>query len=356
MNLIDHLKDKAIRDKNITAAEALELFIEGTASPYRLLAAASEIREHFKGREIILCGITNAKSGRCSEDCTFCAQSSHYATDVPSYPLKTAKEMITEAAQAKKDGAEFFGIVTSGKQVKSRKEWSEIFKTVKGMNQIGIRPCASVGMLDTDKAAELKAAGLCRYHHNLETSRSYFSSICTTHDYEEDVETIRRAKAAGLSVCAGALFGMGEAITHRIELAATLRELDVDSVPINLLHPIKGTPLDHMQLLPPMEVLMTVAAYRFLLPDKDIKLCGGKEKTLRQLLPLGIIAGANSLMTGNYLTTTGRVSRLDHEMIADLGLISTREFDPCRCKTEGHDTCGAEKSAGKKPARTRRPA
>jgi biotin synthase len=162
------------------------------------------------------------------------------------------------------------------------------------------------------------------------------------------LETIRAAKAAGLSVCAGAIFGMGEAITHRIELAVMLRNLGVDSVPINLLNPIKGTPLDHMQLLPPMEILMTIAVYRFMLSDKDIKLCGGKEKSLRQLLPLGIIAGANSLMTGGYLTTAGRDSKLDHEMIADLGLMPTQEFDPCRCGMEGKHGCSALSTAKRK--------
>ena len=348
MDFIDKLKEKAIKKKNINASEALDLFVEGTGSPYRVMAAASEIREHFKGKEIILCGITNAKSGNCSEDCKFCAQSSHYSTDISSYPLKTAKQMIAEAVLAQKNGAEFFGIVTSGRRVQTKKEWTEIFKAVKGINQIGIRPCASLGIINADQTRELKAAGLFRYHHNLETSRSYYRNICTTHEYEKNLETIRAAKAAGLSVCAGALFGMGEAITHRIELAVMLRNLGVDSVPINLLNPIKGTPLDHMQLLPPMEILMTIAVYRFMLTDKDIKLCGGKEKSLRQLLPLGIIAGANSLMTGNYLTTAGRDSKLDHEMISDLGLMPTWEFDPCHCEREGKHGCSALSTAKRK--------
>ncbi len=351
MDLIDNLKNRAIKGKGISAAEALELFIEGSGVPYRVLAAASEIREHFKGKHIILCGITNAKSGRCSEDCKFCAQSSHYSTDVPSYPLKPAGQIIAEAGQAKKDGAEFFGIVTSGKRVKAKKEWAEIFKAVRGINKIGIHPCASLGIIDSAKARELKDAGLYRYHHNLETARSYFKNICTTHDYEDNVETISVAKAAGLSVCAGALFGMGESVTPRIELAATRRTLNVDSIPINILNPIKGTPLDHLHPLPPMEILMTIAVFRFMLPDKDIKLCGGKEKNLRQLLPLGIIAGANSLMTGNYLTTTGRDSKLDHEMIADLGLIPTQGIDLCQCGTEGKNACMAGGTARRKPAR-----
>ncbi|MBP7765525.1 MAG: biotin synthase BioB [Deltaproteobacteria bacterium] len=350
--MIERLKNKAIRKKGIGPSEALELFIEGTHSPYRVLAAASEIREHFKGKAIILCGIANAKSGKCSEDCAFCAQSSRHAAEVPIYPLKSAREIVAAALSARRDGAEFFSIVTSGRRIASQKEWKEIFKAVDGMNRIGIRPCASLGMIDTIRARELKNAGLFRYHHNLETARSFFKNICTTHDYEENLATVRAAKEAGLSVCSGALFGMGEGITHRIELAATLAGLGVDSVPVNLLHPIKGTPLAHMPLLPPLEVLMTLAVYRFMLPDKDIKLCGGKEKTLRQLLPLGIIAGANSLMTGNYLTTTGRDSRLDHEMIADLGLIPTRELDICRCGREGENGCPAAAAAKGKAPRT----
>ena len=207
-------------------------------------------------------------------------------------------------------------------------------------------------MLDETRARELKDAGLFRYHHNLETSRSYFKNICTTHDYAENIATLRVAQNAGLSVCAGALFGMGEGVTHRIELAATLRDLGVDSIPLNILTPIKGTPLDHLHPLPPLEILMTVAVFRFMLPCRDIKLCGGKEKNLRQLLPLSIVAGANSLMTGNYLTTTGRESFLDHEMIADLGLIPTREFDPCKCGMEGGSGCSSGKAVRRK--RTKR--
>ncbi|MDQ5987122.1 MAG: Biotin synthase [Syntrophus sp. SKADARSKE-3] len=332
MDIIEKYQKKAIKAKGLTATEALDLFIEGSGRPFRVLAAASEIREHFKGREIILCGIVNAKSGKCSENCAFCAQSSHYETDISAYPLKSAAQIVEEADEAGRGGAEMFGIVTSGKGIKSKKEWAEIFKAIEGINGLGMKACASLGMLDAEKAGALKAAGLFRYHHNLETARSYFSNICSTHDYEEDIETIRAAKAAGLTVCAGGLIGLGEGITHRIEMAETIRELGVESVPLNILNPIKGTPLARAIPLPPLEILMTVAMFRFMLPDRDIKLCGGKEKNLRQLLPLSIIAGANSLMTGNYLTTTGRNSALDQEMIADLGLRATREARPlCSC-------------------------
>jgi len=340
MNLIDKTKNEIIKKmKSVSSAEALELFIEAADHPWMILAAASEIREHFKGKEIILCGITNAKSGKCSEDCKFCAQSSHYKTNVPSYPLKKAKQIVAEAKEAAKNGAEFFGIVASGKRINGKKEWEEILKAIEGLRGIGISPCASLGIIDMKKANELKSAGLFRYHHNLETARSFFKNICTTHDFEDDIETIRAAKSAGLSVCAGALIGMGESISHRIELAETLRELNVDSIPLNILNPIKGTPLSHMKALPPMEILMTIAIFRFMLPAKDIKLCGGKEKNLRQLLPLGILSGANSLMTGNYLTTAGRDSSMDHEMILDLGLNPTRIQTKCKCDAGGIKSC-----------------
>ncbi len=348
MDIIDKLKNEALTNNGLTAADALELFIEGTGNPFRIMAAATEIREHWKGREIILCGIVNAKAGLCPEDCAFCAQSSFYATGAPSYPLQKAAQIIAEATEAARRGVELFGIVTSGKMIKAKKEWSEIFKAIEGIEKTGIKPCASLGIIDAQRAKDLKAAGLYRYHHNLETSRSFFPNICTTHAYEEDVATIQKAKAAGLSVCSGGVIGLGEGITHRIELIETLRQLNVDSIPINILNPIKGTPLARMEPLPPMEILMTIAVFRFMLPDRDIKLGGGKEKNLRQLLPLAIVAGANSLMTGNYLTTDGRDSTLDHEMINDLGLRATREANTrCTCSTKAGQDCGRKKGAKK---------
>ncbi len=320
MGLIETLKEKALQKEAIMANDALRLYEEGRKAPFHLFAAASDIREHFKGKAVSLCGIVNAKSGRCAENCRFCAQSAHYKTDASVYPLLTAEQMIAASKDAAESGAHFFGIVTSGKRISGDTEWMTLFEAIHGIHGAGIKPCASLGIIDKTEAEALKEAGLVRYHHNLETSRSFFSNICTTHDYEEDVETVRIAKAAGLAVCCGGLIGLGENIGHRIELAITLRELDVESVPLNILNPIAGTPMAANAPLTPMEILATVAIFRFLLPDRDIKLCGGKEKNLRQLLPLGIIAGSNSLMTGNYLTTLGRNIALDLEMIQDLGL------------------------------------
>lgn len=320
MDQLNRLKQKAMNNKSLSFSEALEVYESGRKNLYGLLAAASEIREHFKGRRISLCAIINAKSGLCPENCRFCAQSAHYSTDAATYPLVSADEMVERAREAKRDGAHLFGIVTSGTAIGDGDEWDAICWAVRSIGRLEIKPCASIGMLDGERARLLKESGLFRYHHNLETARSFFDNICTTHDYEEDMETVRAAKGAGLSVCSGGIIGLGEGIEHRIELALTLRELDVDSIPVNILNPIEGTPLVGVPALEPAEILASLAVFRFLLPDKDIKLCGGKERNLRQLLPLGIVAGCNSLMTGNYLTTTGRSTELDLEMIRDLGL------------------------------------
>jgi len=322
---IESLKERAIARRDLGEEEVLKIYELGKEHPFALLSSASEIREHFKGKSIGLCAIINAKSGRCPENCGFCAQSAHHATDAPIYPLLAASEITAGARRAKEEGAHMFGIVTSGTEIASGKEWSEILSAVAGIEKLGIKPCASLGMLNAVRARELKEAGLYRYHHNLETSRSFFPNICSTHDYEEDIGTVRVAREAGLSVCSGGIIGLGEQMEHRIEMALTLKELGVESIPINILNPIPGTPLADTPALPPLEILMTVALFRFMLPDKEIKLCGGKERNLRQLLPLAILAGCNSFMTGNYLTTTGRDTRLDLEMISDLGLVAASD-------------------------------
>lgn len=314
------LTEKAILEKGISEEEALSLYGVAKEHPFIVFSYASEIREHFKGKKVNLCSIVNAKSGICPENCRFCAQSAHYHTDAPVYPLMSAREIIDKARAAREWGAHFFSIVTSGTSIASENEWNQIYDAIEGIHQLGMKPCGSLGILGDKEALALKKAGLFRYHHNLETSRSFFPNICSTHTYEEDIETNRAAKRAGLSVCCGGIIGLGETMEHRIELAMTLRDLDVDSVPINILNPIPGTPFEDNPPLAPMEILMTIAIFRFILPDKDIKLCGGKEKNLRQLLPMGIVAGCNSLMTGDYLTTSGRSSNHDIEMVRDLGL------------------------------------
>ncbi len=193
-SVTETLKSRVLEGGKIGDKEAMTLYEEGMKKPFYLIAAASEIREHFKGKKINLCGIVNAKSGRCAENCKFCAQSAHYKTSAPSYPLLSAEEIVCQAKVAKENGAHMFGIVTSGTKISSEKEWEEIVRAVKGIKELGILPCASLGIIDRDKAKELKKSGLFRYHHNLETSRSFFPNICTTHSYEEDVNTIVAAK------------------------------------------------------------------------------------------------------------------------------------------------------------------
>ncbi|HOS60303.1 MAG TPA: biotin synthase BioB, partial [Syntrophorhabdaceae bacterium] len=282
------ITEKTIREKTVNLKEALELYDLGKSKPFLLMAYASEVRDYFKGKNISLCSIVNAKSGLCPQNCKFCAQSAHYVTRAEVYPLMTKENILERAKEAKESGVGMFSIVTSGTRIEGEDEWKEIEEAIVGMVALGIKPCASIGMLDSERAKRLKDVGLFRYHHNLETARSNFDNICSTHDYDDDIETVKNAKNAGLSVCSGGIIGLGETMEKRIEIAFTLKELDVDSVPINILNPIEGTPLNSAEPLSPLEILITIALYRFILPDKDIKLCGGKEKNLGQLLPFAI--------------------------------------------------------------------
>lgn len=334
MDFIEKLKEKAIKKKNISASEALELFVEGTGNPYRVLAAASAIREHFKGKDIILCGMTHWISAKYTQGCTSCTSFHSNPDNFSAKKLKTARQILAEAVQAKKNGAEFFSIIAGSEGLKTKKELTSIYQIISGINKTGLKPCLAAGVIDANQATQLKAAGLSRYCHSLKI------------DCKEDPALIDALKAAGLSVCAGVSFGIGENFTQRLQVAEVLRKLGVDAVSINIIDPGNENKRDRGQTLSPMEILMTIAVFRFMLPDKDIKLCGRMKNNLRQLLPLGIIAGANSLMTGDDLATTGRDSKLDHEMIADLGLIPTREIDLCKCGTKGKHGC-ASSSASK---------
>ncbi len=316
----DTLK-KAFADKwQPTVEEALDLYELPEEDFLDLLSAAHRVRLKHKGTKVNLCSIVNAKSGRCSEDCKFCAQSSHYPTTISAYPLLPEESIVAAARKAHQDGAGEFGIVTSGKGVKNREELATIKRAISRIKEEAIIPCASLGILGADILAELKGSGLRKYHHNLETSRNFFPRICSTHDYQEDVNTVKIAKDMGFYVCCGGIFGLGESRQDRIELALTLAELNVDSVPMNFLNPIMSTPLENISRLAPREILKTVAIYRLILKDKDIIICGGRMVNLRETHPLLLLAGANGLMTGNYLTTQGRNPEDDRQLIIDLGL------------------------------------
>ncbi|KPJ58311.1 MAG: biotin synthase [Deltaproteobacteria bacterium DG_8] len=291
-----------------------------------LLAHATMLRNHFKGTRIDLCAVVNAKSGRCPEDCIFCAQSAYYKTDIQTYPLLDTNEIIKVAKVAKDNGVNRFGIVTSGKGITSTKELDKICESIREISQTSdLIPCASLGILSSEQSRCLRDAGLKRYHHNLETAESHFPEVCSTHSFDERIRTVVMAKKEGFEICSGGIFGLGETIEQRIELAFTLRDLDVDSVPLNFLNPIAGTPTEKNPLLPPLEILKTIALFRFILPEKDVRVCGGREISLRTLQPLMYLAGANGTMVGNYLTTSGRDPRIDLQEIMDLGFTTAAE-------------------------------
>lgn len=286
-----------------------------------LLSCAHAIRTARFSNKVGLCAIINAKSGTCSEDCAFCAQSGHHGADSPEYPLLSAKEITTAGAAAQAHGVTRFGVVASGKLV-GEDDLAGFTQAVRELAAMGIAPDLSPGILDVAQLKALKAAGLAGYHHNLETSASFFPKMCTTHAYEDDVRAVQAGLKAGLYVCSGGIFGIGESWDDRVELALLLRDLGVQSVPMNFLHPIPGTPLENRDILKPGEALKIVALYRFLLPDRALRICGGRltvfgQKRKNELLQ----SGANGLMVGDYLTTKGGDTASDLNEIATAGLV-----------------------------------
>ncbi|MGQ9569925.1 MAG: biotin synthase BioB [Thermodesulfovibrionales bacterium] len=317
--MIRHLEEKVLTNNYISKEEALAITKISGTELFELFASANKIREHFFGNTVNLCSIVNAKSGACTEDCTFCAQSSISEAKIEIYPLLDKKEVIKRAKEAKNSGAIRFSIVTSGKRI-SEIDLLKIQEMIADIKEIGLLPCASLGMLGERELSELKIAGLDRYHHNLETSENFFQRICSTHGYADKLKTIIAVKNSGLSLCSGGIFGLGETWQDRIDMAFYLRELDVDSVPINFLIPIKGTPLWDREPLHPFEALKIISLYRYILPEKEIRICGGRKQILGEFNSMVFLAGADSLIIGNYLTTSGRDYEDDFRLIRTYGL------------------------------------
>lgn len=321
--IISHLIKREVEDLNIEdiidKEYALALAKLKGENVFTLFALSNHIRIKYRGNKIDLCSIVNAKSGACPEDCFFCAQSVYSKADIKIYPLLNKNKIIEAALYAKEKGVKRFCIVTSGRKA-AGKEIKQICNFISEISNIGMLPCATLGMLSISELKDLKDAGLYRYHHNLETSEAFFSEICTTHTYREKIRTIEQAKSLGLSICSGGIFGLGESWEDRINMAFALKELKVDSVPINFLSPIKGTPLGNNEPLNPLEALKIIAIYRTILPQCEIRICGGRVTTLQDLNAYIFMAGADGLLTGNYLTTHGRNPEDDLQMIKDLGL------------------------------------
>jgi len=310
---------KAIEGDEVPARHFPILFRLSGSDLYDLFYWANKIRQTFKGNKISLCAIFAAKLGACPEDCKFCAQSAYYQTHLRPHPLVSPEEMVKAASRAP-EAASSFGIVTSGNCLNK----SELVLVGAAIERIAqgdkLNFCASLGRLRPDEAFFLKEKGLIRYNHNLETSRRYFPQICSTHTYEERLATIKAVKQAGLELCSGGIFGLGESVADRCEMALALRELDVDSIPLNFLHPTPRTPLADARPLPPLEILRIIAAFRFIFPGKDIKVAGGREVNLRGLQSWMYYAGASGAIIGDYLTTEGLEPAEDLRLLADLGL------------------------------------
>jgi biotin synthase len=298
-----------------------EIFRLGWGELWPYLGEATRLRERHFGRRVSFCVIINAKSGACSEDCAFCSQAGRATSGVPHYPLLPREQLVAAAENAAAAGAARFSIVTSGRGITSPREQEAVLAAVAAIREVvPLKVCASLGIVEQGFLRELKAAGLWRFHHNLETAASFFPSICTTHTYAERVATIEAAREAGLSVCAGGILGLGESVAQRWELAQALAALPVDAIPLNFLHPLAGTALAARPKLTPLMALKAIVAFRLLFPERSLIICGGRQETMRSLSPLIFAAGADAVMTGDYLTTRGRLPEDDRQTLTDLGL------------------------------------
>ncbi len=295
------LADKIIDGYEITKEEALELY---DAPLEELKESASKITSHFFKEAIELCCISNGKCGKCSENCKFCSQSRYYNTEIQQSVLKSVDEFFKEAQANDRRGVHRFSIVTAGVRL-SKAELKTIAQAYKKItSELKISCCGSLGLLDYDDFVMLKEAGLKRYHNNLETSPNFFKEICTTHTMKQKEDTIALAKKAGLEICSGCILGMGESVEDRVDIALELRKLQVDSTPINILNPIKGTPLENRPTVHPDEVRRTIALFRHVLPKTVLRLAGGRliiQKYFTDLYKYGI----NAEITGDMLTTAG---------------------------------------------------
>src|SRR3989338_3190864 len=319
--VLNEITNDVLSGKGITLEQANKLKEVNEGDVYSLFSAAYKIRRKFRVKKVELCAITNARSGACAEDCAFCAQSSWNKTKVKVYPLLEEKEIFKRAQAAQDTGAGYFCIVTSGRRVGEKKDFSRICRAIaKIRSRLKLNVDASLGELTLEQAKSLKQAGLFRYNHNLETAQSLYPEVCTTHTYSDRIRTIENVRQAGLELCCGGIFGMGESWAQRLELAFALRKFNPECIPVNFLNPVSGTRLGRKKPLSPLEFLKIAAILRFIFPRQEIKICGGRETNLRSLQPLMLLPGADSIIIGDYLTTKGNSPQDDLKMIQDLGL------------------------------------
>lgn len=320
MDEIRSLKEKILAGGEIEVAEAMRLAHAEGARLTSLLDAAAEITAALHTRKFDSCSIINARSGRCPEDCKWCAQSAHYHTKTSCHGLVDRDTCIDLALYNQSQGVGRFSMVTSGRRLAGE----EFDRALSYMHELSgehsVRLCASMGLLDEDQLRRLREAGVTRYHCNLETAPSHFGSLCSTHTIDQKMETLRLAREAGLEVCSGGIIGMGETMEQRVELALKLREVHPVSIPINILHPIPGTPLENAEPLTPAEVLHTVAIMRMVHPRAVLRFAGGRESLSQQTQREAVRIGVNGAIIGDLLTTIGSRIAEDKQMVADCGM------------------------------------
>ncbi|MGB6065933.1 MAG: biotin synthase BioB [Desulfomonilaceae bacterium] len=319
LNLINSVEQRILAGHKIMRSEAELLLSTPDQFLLRLLAIADRIRINFRGQQFDSCSLINARSGRCGEDCSFCAQSAHHATECETYGLRSTDEILAAARAAQEMGAARFCTVTSGGAL-SDTEFDALLESLDQVrSEVDIALDASLGFLDEKRASRLEDAGVTRYNHNLETSNDYYPTICTTHTFDQRVATVRTVLSKGLSACSGGIIGMGETPVQRLDLAFTLLELGVDCIPINILIPRPGTPLQDAERLEPLEILKTIAIFRLILPTATIKIAGGREGNLGDFQAMALRSGANGMIIGGYLTTGGRAVEDDLSMLRQAG-------------------------------------
>lgn len=318
VNKWESYADKALQGELLTKEEALELLTAPDEELLSILQAAYRVRHTYYGNKVKLNMIINAKSGLCPEDCSYCSQSIVSNAPVEKYTLLDKETLIAGAREAMARKAGTYCIVTSGRGA-TDKEIEQVVEAVREIKQeMPLKICACLGIISEEKAEKLKEAGVDRYNHNLNTSANHHSQITTTHTYDDRKTTVEGIKAAGISPCSGCIIGLGETHEDIYDIATELRRLDADSIPVNFLHPVPGTPLENKRELNPRYCLKVLALFRFINPTKEIRMSGGREVNLRSLQVLGLYA-ANSIFVGDYLTTEGQEYTVDHQMIEDLG-------------------------------------
>ncbi len=316
---LSNLYEKVKNGEKISKKEALFILNLDKEFLPDLLFFASSLRKKYFQNKIATCSIINAKSGKCSEDCKYCAQSSHFKTNVTTYDLKQKEEILKSAVEENSRSLRF-SIVTSGKKP-SKEELNRIKETFQSFDAFGVtqKPCASVGILSKEELLELKNSGLTRFHHNIESSKNFFSNICTTHTFEQRIETIKNAKEVGLEVCVGGILGLGESFEDRVDFLFEIKNINPNSVPLNFLNPVKGTPLENQKIIDLWDAIKIIALARFVLPNKIIKIGAGRLEVFKDNQALPFLAGANGMIVGNLLTTKGRNPQEDLDLIKNLG-------------------------------------